>query len=169
MRAGSGPAWGIDPIKAANSVFELIGVIIVANSTLLFLVYQTDIHRESMSFRIDLDPSLSIVNVAYNGAVSLDMRKRAVEQVCGDYAELKPLKILVDVRDLIMDLTLDEQQAFGEYLANHPGLNDARVAVLHSTDFNPNVVIDTCAYNNGYLLAQFASRADAEMWLSNEI
>ena len=122
-----------------------------------------------MTFSIEFDRSHEIVNVVYNGTVSLEMRKQAVEQVCSDHEQYKPLKILVDVRELIMDLSFDEQQAFGEYLANHPGLNHARVAVLHKPDSNPNVVIDSSAYNNGYLLAQFSSRSDAEQWLLNKI
>ena len=122
-----------------------------------------------MAYRIEFDSSPEIVNVTYHGAVSLDQRMLAVKQVCGDYGNVYPLKILVDVRELTMDLSFDEQQAFGEYLANHPGLSHARVAVLHKADFNPNVVIDSAAYNNGYLLAQFSSRSDAEKWLLNEI
>ena len=122
-----------------------------------------------MTFSIEFDNSHEIVNVVYNGTVSLEMRKQAVERVCSDYGQYKPLKILVDVRELIMDLSFDEQQAFGEFLANHPGLNHARVAVLHKPDFNPNVVIDSSAYNNGYLLAQFSSRSDAELWLLDKM
>ena len=68
-----------------------------------------------------------------------------------------------------MDLSFEDQQAFGEHLANHPGLTYARVAVLHKPDFNPNVVIDDSAYNNGYVLAQFSSRHDAELWLLRKI
>lgn len=122
-----------------------------------------------MAYTIELDNSREIVNVIYDGTVSLDMRKQAVEQVCNEHGEFKPLRILVDVRELIMDLAFEEQHAFGKYLANHPGLNHARVAVLHNSDFNPNVVIDSSAYNNGYLLAQFSNRYDAEMWLLDKI
>jgi hypothetical protein len=122
-----------------------------------------------MSYHINLNESLEIVNVIYSGAVSLEMRKQAVEQVCSNHSRFKPLKILVDVRDLVMDLSFEDQQAFGEYLANHPGLTHARVAVLHKSDFNPNVVIDDSAYNKGYLLTQFSSRTDAESWLLGEI
>ncbi len=68
-----------------------------------------------------------------------------------------------------MDLSFDEQQAFREHLANNPGLTDARVAVLHKPDFNPNAIIDDSAFNNGYLLAQFSSHADAELWLLRKI
>ena len=122
-----------------------------------------------MAYTIDLNESLEIVNVVYTGKVSLDMRMQAVEQVCSSYSHLKPLKILVDVRGLIMDLSFDEQQAFGKNLANNPVLTDARVAVLHKPDFNPNAIIDDSAFNNGYMLAQFSSQADAELWLLRKL
>lgn len=122
-----------------------------------------------MTYHINLNESLEIVNVIYSGTVSLEMRKQAVEQVCSNHSHIKPLKILVDVRDIVMDLSFEDQQAFGEHLANHPGLTHARVAVLHKPDFNPNVVIDDSAYNKGYVLAQFSSRTDAESWLLGEI
>jgi len=122
-----------------------------------------------MSYIIDLNKPLEIVNVIYSGKVSLEMRLQAVEQVCGNYGHLKPLKILVDVRELVMDLSFDEQQAFGKQLANNPGLTNARVAVLHKPDFNPNAIIDDSAFNNGYMLAQFSSPDDAELWLLNKI
>lgn len=122
-----------------------------------------------MSYTVDLNEPLEIVNVVYSGNVSLDMRMQAVEQVCNNHSHLKPLKILVDVRGLVMDLSFDEQQAFGEHLANHPGLINARVAVLHKPDFNPNAIIDDSAFNNGYMLAQFSSPTDAELWLLRKI
>ena len=122
-----------------------------------------------MPYIIDLNKPLAIVNVIYSGKVSLEMRLQAVEQVCGNYGHLKPLKILVDVRELVMDLSFDEQQAFGKQLASNPGLTNARVAVLHQPDFNPNAIIDDSAFNNGYMLAQFSSPDDAELWLLNKI
>lgn len=129
----------------------------------------TTLYFLTMAYTIDLNEALDIVNVIYSGTVDLDMRLQAVETVCSNYSHLVPLKILVDVRELIMDLTFEEQQAFGEHLANHPGLTNARVAVLHKPDFNPNVVIDDSAYNNGYMLAQFSSCNDAELWLLREL
>ena len=122
-----------------------------------------------MSYVIELNKPQEIVNVIYSGKVSLDMRLQAVDQVCCNYSHLMPLRILVDVRELVMDLSIEEQQAFGKYLASHPGLTNARVAVLHKSDFNPNVVIDDSAYNDGYMLAQFSSLTDAELWLSRVI
>ena len=122
-----------------------------------------------MSYVIHMDGSLKIVNVTYTGTVSLQKRMQAVERVCRSYSHFRPLKILVDVRELLMDLSIEEQKAFGEHLAAHPGLMNARVAVLHEPDFNPNLVIDDSAFNDGYTLAQFSSRRDAELWLSGQI
>ena len=119
-----------------------------------------------MSYVIHMDDSLNIVNVTYTGTVSLHDRMQAVERVCRNYSHLQPLKILVDVRELVMDLSSEKQQVFGKHLANHPGLTYARVAVLHKPDFNPNAVIDDSAHNDGYMLAQFSSRTDAELWLT---
>ena len=122
-----------------------------------------------MSYVIELNKPLEIVNVIYSGKVSLDMRLQAVDQVCCNYCHLIPLRILVDVRELVMDLSFDEQQAFGKQLANNPALTNARVAVLHKPDFNPNAIIDDSAFNNGYMLAQFISPDDAELWLFHKI
>ena len=118
-----------------------------------------------MAYKIESRPASSIVTVTYHGKVSLDTRLRAVEEVCRNYSDLKPFRILVDVEDLEMDLLLSEQEAFGEYLSNHYDLRSARVAVLHQPGFNPNAVIDGKAFGNGYRLAQFLSRAKAEQWL----
>jgi hypothetical protein len=122
-----------------------------------------------MAYTIKLHEQLQIVNVLYTGIADLDIRMQAVKQVCENHGHLKPLNILVDVRGLVMDLSFDEQQAFGKYLADNHILSDARVAVLHKPGFNPNAIIDDSAFNNGYMLAQFSSQADAELWLLNKI
>ena len=118
-----------------------------------------------MTYKIEHDALSDIVSVIYYGKVGLESRLHAVEDVCKDYGHLKPLKILVDVRELIMDLYLSEQDAFGEYLANHYGLTNARVAMLHVPSFNPNVVIDASAHQNGYKVSEFSSPEDAKAWL----
>jgi hypothetical protein len=125
-----------------------------------------ELAREPLNYTIDFDPARNIVSVTYSGRVSLEQRKRAVRQVCDAYAQLSPLKILVDVIALEMDLPVEEQMQFGEYLAANEGLRNARVAVLHKSGHNPNVVIDSCAFNKGYLLAEFNRRQNAESWLT---
>ena len=119
-----------------------------------------------MEFRINFDKLNEVVHVAYTGNVSLNKRKQAVKEVCDSYGKFMPLKILVNVCDLEMHLSFDEQQSFGEYLASHEGLANARVAVLYQEGHNPNLVVDTSAFLNGYLLAQFDDMRAAELWLT---
>jgi hypothetical protein len=120
-----------------------------------------------MTYTVRFDENLEIVYVIYSGEVSLDERMQAVKEVCTTYAEFMPLKILVDVRDLVIQMSFREQRSFGEFLSVYSGLMNARVAVLHKPSHNPNVLIDTIAFNNGYKLAEFNETADAEGWLTN--
>jgi hypothetical protein len=65
----------------------------------------------------------------------------------------------------MMDMSPGEQEALGEYLANHHALRKAKVVVLHEPGFNPNSIIDVISYKNGYQLVEFSSLADATQWL----
>jgi len=118
-----------------------------------------------MAFKIDFDTSTQIISVIYSGETDLDSKLRAVEEVTQTYAGKEEIKILVDVREQIMDMSLADQEAFGEYLANHHDLGKAKVAVLHEPSFNPNTVIDVISYKNGYQLVEFSSLAEATRWL----
>ena len=118
-----------------------------------------------MAFKISFNAIHEIVNVIYSGIASLEERIQAVEDVCASYGDLKPLKILVNVRSLEMHLPLPEQKKFGKFLADCQGLAHSRVAVLHKQSHNPNMLIDVIAFNNGYKLAEFIEQKDAEDWL----
>ncbi len=118
-----------------------------------------------MAFKIDFDTSTQIISVIFSGATDLGSKLRAVEEVTQAYAEKEEMKILIDVREQIMDMSLGEQEAFGEYLASHRNLRKAKIAVLHEPSFNPNTVIDVISYKNGYQLVEFLSLAEATRWL----
>ena len=121
-----------------------------------------------MAFKIDFDTSTQIISVKFSGATDLDSKLRAVDEVTKTYADQEGIKILVDVREQVMDMSLTEQEAFGEYLANHHDLRKAKVAVLHQAGFNPNTVIDVISYLNGYQLVEFSSQVEATQWLVRE-
>lgn len=114
-----------------------------------------------MSYEVKLNEADGIVDVIYNGTVTLEERKQAVDEGCSLYAHMRPQLILVNARKLEMDLTMEEQQIFGEYLASHPKLAQARVAVLHEESDNPNLFVDHFASINGYKLAQFINDDEA--------
>ena len=119
-----------------------------------------------MAYKIDFDVSTQIISVIFLGSTDLDLKLRAVNEIVKKYADREELKLLIDVRKQQMNMLLGEQQAFGEYLANHYDLRRAKVAVLHQPKFNSNTVIDVSAYKNGYQLEQFSSMPQATQWLS---
>lgn len=130
-----------------------------------------------MSYSIDFNEVNGVIQVAYAGKVTLAERRQAVEEVCAEYGPRRPLRILVDVSELEMVMSLDEQKSFGEFLASRPELIDARVAVLYGKEHgltpslaqgksqNPNIIVDLVAFNHGYRLAQFLSLQLAAEWL----
>lgn len=123
-----------------------------------------------MSVKVEFDDANFMVIISYNGTVTLRECKQAVEQGCLFYAHLMSTKlVLVDARELEMDLPFDEQIEFGKYLSSHPVLKDTRAAVLHKKRKNPSLVIDAVAFNGGYNLAEFSNEADARAWLKREI
>ena len=120
-----------------------------------------------MSFKIEFDEASKIVTVKYTGSVSLDSRLRAVNDVCSSYSHLNPLRILIDVIDLDMQLSFEEQTYFGKHLAANKDLENAKVAVVHGKNKNPNLIVDTTAFVNGYQLVQFDIKKEAQSWLAS--
>ena len=120
-----------------------------------------------MSYKIEFDEESKIVTVKYTGSVSLDSRLSAVNDVCISYSHLNPLRILIDVIDLDMQLSYEEQTYFGTQLAANKDLENAKVAVLHEKNNNPNLIVDTTAFINGYQLVQFDIKKEALSWLAS--
>lgn len=120
-----------------------------------------------MSFKIEYDQSSKIVTVEYNGAVSLEDRLTAVKEVCTSCSHLDPLRLLIDVVNIDMQLSTKEQKYFGKHLATNVGLTNAKVAVLHGKGNNPNIVVDTVAFIKGYQLVQFDIKKEALSWLES--
>ena len=120
-----------------------------------------------MSYKIEFDEETKVVTVKYTGSVSLDSRLSAVNDVCVSYSYLNPLRILIDVIDLDMQLSFEEQEYFGKHLAANKGLENAKVAVLHEKGRNPNLIVDTTAFVSGYQLVQFDIRKEALSWLAS--
>ena len=119
-----------------------------------------------MAYTITFDESTQIICVTHSGPTDLDLKLRSVDEVTQKYAGLEELKLLIDVREQTMNMLLGEQEAFGEYVANHYDLRRAKVAVLHLPKFNSNSVVDNKAIKNGYQLQRFSSLPAAMQWLS---
>lgn len=120
-----------------------------------------------MSYTIEFDEGSKVVTVKYTGTVSLDSRLNAVNDVCTSYSHLNPLRILIVVIDVDMQLSFEEQKSFGTQLAANKDLINAKVAVLHPKNNNPNLIVDTVAFINGYQLVQFDNKKEAQSWLAS--
>ena len=108
----------------------------------------------------------NIIIVIYTGSVDLHERKLAVDEVCELANPPDPVRLLIDVRKIIMNMSLDEQEYFVEYLVEKKELANAKVAVLHNPQSNPNLMIDSFAYIAGYPTVDFDRENDAISWLN---
>ena len=66
-----------------------------------------------------------------------------------------------------LQLSYEEQAYFGIQLAANKDLGNAKVAVLHVKNNNPNLIVDTTAFNNGYQLVPFDNKKEAQSWLAS--
>jgi len=62
-----------------------------------------------------------------------------------------------------------EQEYFGKYLAGKDKLSKAKVAVVHNPQNDPNMVINTITYIEGYQMVGFDKPNDANAWLIGDL
>jgi hypothetical protein len=55
----------------------------------------------------------NITTVIFSGSVDLSERIMAVDEVCGLVESSAPVRLLIDVRNIIMNMSTDEQVYFG--------------------------------------------------------
>ena len=101
--------------------------------------------------------------------MDLDERIRSVNEVCELIKPSDTVRLLIDVRSITMNMSLDDQKYFGRYLAERQELASARIAVLHNPLYNPNIVINTIAYIEGYRVVGFDRLDEALAWLNGEL
>ncbi|MGL6161878.1 hypothetical protein [Microbulbifer sp.] len=118
-----------------------------------------------MSFQIRYNAANRVVRVCFFGRVGLCARKTAAKLVGEKYRHLVPLRILVDVRFARTVMSPAEQRKFGRYLAEHPVLGRAAIAILHSRSFYPSLMIAKEARMRGHRIQPFIVEAEAERWL----
>lgn len=121
-----------------------------------------------MPYFINKD-STSVITVSYLGPADLDERKKAVDEICKLVNPGEPVKLLVDVRKLAMNMSKDEQRCFARYLANKKELSAARVALVHVPENNPDQLINAVAYSEGYEVVDFDNMNSANEWLIGKI
>ena len=111
----------------------------------------------------------NITTVIFTGSVGLSERIMAVDEVCGLVESSVPVRLLIDVRDIIMNMSTDEQIYFGKYIASREQFSEAKVAVVHNPGTSPNIMISTTAYLEGYHVVEFDDLNEANLWLLRSI
>ncbi|MFC6634689.1 hypothetical protein [Microbulbifer taiwanensis] len=117
-----------------------------------------------MNFHITYRPDTGIVRVLHYGPMSLVERMAAASMLAESYRHRSPLRILVDHR-FAQSISPEEQRQFGRFLAEHPVLGAARIAVLHPCDRYPSQMVASEARSRGHDMRQFFVEAEAEAWL----
>lgn len=115
----------------------------------------------------ETDPN--IITVTYSGNVDLNQRKSAVSETCRLLNQSDFVGLLVDVTKMSLQMTLDEQKHFAEYLSSKKELAKAKVAILHSPLSNPNSLINAVAYANGFSSVDFNNKSEAIAWLNGDL
>ena len=118
-----------------------------------------------MCFQIRYDTRQRVVRTVFYGSVFLVDKVAAVRQVAERYGHMQSLRIIVDVREADIQLSVAERQEFGTYAASLKGISHARVGVLHAPDYNANVVISSVARAEGMDVAEFISEGALLLWL----
>ena len=119
-----------------------------------------------MPYSIHIDDA-GITTVVYSGSVGLGERKNAVNEVCGMVEPSMPVRLLIDVRNIVMSMSTDEQVTFGKYVASRGQFSKAKVAVVHKAGNNPNIMITTTDYLEFYHVVDFDDLNEARSCLSD--
>lgn len=110
-----------------------------------------------------------IITITYTGGVCLNERKAAIVETCKLLNQPDNVKLLIDVRKLIMKMSQEEQKYFAEYLSRKKELENARVAVLHNPESNPDSLINAFAYVRGHYSVDFVDKYEAIAWLNGDL
>ena len=121
-----------------------------------------------MTYSIQKDDS-NIITVTYTGSVNLSERKTAVDETCKLITPSVPVKLLIDVRNINNNMSLDEQEYFATYLASKKELVNAKVATLHNPLNEQNKIINAFAYLEGYQVVDFYRIHEAISWLKGDL
>ena len=118
-----------------------------------------------MTYKIERIKENDVICVRYNCDVTMNERMAAVHEVSIKKDKFKPLRLLIDVRQLKQKMTKSEQAIFGKYLASIEEFKTALVAVLSPVAHNPINLINEVSVQAGYNLMEFCSEQDALNWL----
>ncbi|SEA36520.1 hypothetical protein [Microbulbifer marinus] len=118
-----------------------------------------------MTFHISYRPEAGIVRILFHGTVGLAERMEALELVAEKFQHRTPLRVLVDLRYTRSEMVPEEQRRLGRFLAEHPVLGRAHIAVLYWRDRYTSLMVASEAKARGHSSREFDIEAEAEAWL----
>ncbi|WP_158969248.1 hypothetical protein [Paraglaciecola sp. L3A3] len=121
-----------------------------------------------MPHEITVLEGTSIIKITYNDEVSLDERINMITELTLNYITTSHLKILLDARKLVKNMTETEQKLWGKYIASREEFITASVAVLDQINIHINQSSIKMAYLTGQNIQQFHCEETAIDWLSKQ-
>ncbi|SHF60133.1 hypothetical protein SAMN04487965_2358 [Microbulbifer donghaiensis] len=118
-----------------------------------------------MNFHITYRPEVGIARILFYGTVGLAERMEAVGIVAEKFQHRTPLRLLVDLRYARSVIAPEEQRRLGRFLAEHPVLGRAHIAVLYSRNRYSSLMVASEAKSRGHSSREFDIEAEAEAWL----
>lgn len=120
-----------------------------------------------MSYKIEVVKNSEIIRVTYVGTLTLDQRISAVHELCCDFNIFSRFRLLIDVRNIQQEMTVVEQEVFGNFIASKEEFNHASVAVLDNIEHPADQIAGRVAAKLGYRMQQFDREEKALAWLNN--
>ncbi|WP_444883786.1 hypothetical protein [Microbulbifer sp. PSTR4-B] len=119
-----------------------------------------------MNFNISYRPIGGIARVLFYGPVGFAEKMEAAARLVEKYRHRVPLRVLLDMRYARTRVTLEEQRQFTSFIAEHPVLRCAYIAVLHPRNrcTSPLSTDGTCLCRHSS--REFVAEAEAEAWLT---
>lgn len=122
-----------------------------------------------MSYEIDIDNTLKIIEVKHERSIDIDEIYAAREETARHLADNGFRKVFVDIRNATMDVTTMEIFGFSASYRDLLQL-DVRIAIVYSPEsVNREDVLfsETAARNRGILLRIFTEKDEALDWFES--
>jgi len=117
------------------------------------------------NFKLRYHAAGRYIRMFFFGEVGLQGRLQALRQVVGRFGHLKQLRLLVDMRYAKSSMTPAELRQIAGFVLREPQLRRARIALLHTRDFNLAAVSAERLAARGHSTRLFLVESEALTWL----
>jgi len=120
-----------------------------------------------VAYFIEFDVEAGILTVTQTGTVTLESRRKLLEEILATIPEDGELKVLSDLREADISMSSDEAIKYGELIAQEGGSRRALIAMVHPKDkANTHLVESVMLLEGEHLrVVSFSSIKEAYQWL----